>query len=146
MDFETIAEALEGGELKLNTTDVINIAVLATTRNELIDCDALRDIIAGLTGVKKTALEEFNSAKKEAEKADKEIVAQKAKEWFDALPVGTEVSWKMANGKICKGTKGEQKKDAKRGHVLLYEIPADSKAKNPKPDRYVVFDKFIVEE
>ena len=89
---------------------------------------------------KKTAAEDFKEMKKEMENANKEIVAARARQWFDTLEVGTEISW-IANGVVVYGTKGEQKPGLKRAHTILNEVEPGK-----KPDRHVPFDKLQVPE
>lgn len=146
MDFETIVESIESGEVKLTSMDLTNIVVMAATKDDHINCDILKNVITALQGVKKTAAEDFKEMKKEMENANKEIVAARARQWFDTLEVGTEISW-IANGVVVYGTKGEQKPGLKRAHTILNEVEPGK-----KPDRHVPFDKlqvpedFVVEE
>lgn len=143
MDFNTIIEALENGELTLSSEELTNIIVQATTKDEHINCDTLKDVISSLQSVKKTAMEDFKEMKKEIENANKADLAKIGKAYWDSLPLGAEIKW-QSTGKICEGTKGENKKGSKTAHCILNEIPADSKAKEPKPDRYVKYEKIIV--
>ena len=140
MDFETIAESIENGEVNLTSIELTNIVVMAVTKNDHINCDMLKDVITALQGVKKTALEDFKEMKKEIENANKEIAATRARQWFDTLEVGTEISW-IANGVVVYGTKGEQKSGLKRAHAILNETEVGK-----KPDRYVSFEKLQVPE
>jgi hypothetical protein len=142
MDFETIYEALSNGELKLSSAEITNMVVAATTKDDIIDCDILQEIITGLQGVKKTAKEEFKAMKKELDNSEKEKLAERAKAYFDTLTVGSPISWVKSDGTIMTGTVGEQKKGAKTAHVILSEVPADSK----RPDRYAKFHSIIVPE
>ena len=57
MDFETIYEAITNGELILSASDITNLAVAATTKDDIINCDTLQEVITGLQSVKKTAKE-----------------------------------------------------------------------------------------
>lgn len=140
MDFETIMESVENGEVVLSPIDLANFVVAAATKEDHINCDMLKEVIAALQGVKKTAIEDFKEMKKEFEEAEKKVVAEKAKTWFDTLEVGAELSW-IANGTIVYGTKGEQKPGLKRAHTILNEVEAGK-----KPDRHVPFEKLQVPE
>ena len=55
MDFESIYEAFENGELEMSTAELTNVVVAATTKKDVIDCDMLQEIITALQSVKKTA-------------------------------------------------------------------------------------------
>lgn len=142
MDFETIYEALSNGELKLSSAEITNMVVAATTKDDIIDCDVLQEVITGLQGVKKTAKEEFKAMKKELDNSEKEKLAERAKAYFATLTVGSPISWIKSDGTIMTGTVGEQKKGAKTAHVILSEVPEDSK----RPDRYAKFHSIIVPE
>lgn len=144
MTFDSICNEIMEGSLVLSATEVANIAVLATTKDDIINCDVLQEIITGLQGVKKTAREEYKEMKKELDNEQKEILAARARAYVASLNVGDRISWKKADGKIATGTLGIQKPGSKTAHVLLDEIPADSTAKNPKADRYAKFHTIIV--
>lgn len=144
MTFDSICNEIMEGTLVLSATEVANIAVLATTKDDIINCDVLQEIITGLQGVKKTAREEYKEMKKELDNEQKEILAARARAYVASLNVGDRISWKKADGKIATGTLGIQKPGSKTAHVLLDEIPADSTAKNPKADRYAKFHTIIV--
>ena len=144
MTFDEICNEIMEGTLTLSATEVANIAVLATTKDDVINCDVLQEIITGLQGVKKTAREEYKEMKKELDNEQKEILATRARAYVASLNVGDRISWKKADGKIATGTLGVQKPGSKTAHVLLDEIPADSTAKNPKADRYAKFHTIIV--
>ena len=144
MNFDSICNEIMEGTLSLSATEIANIAVLAVTKNDVINCDALQEIITGLQGVKKTAREEFKEMKKEIDNEQKEILAARARAYVETLNVGDRISWRKADGKIATGTLGVQKPGSKTAHVILDEIPADSTAKNPKPDRYAKFHAIIV--
>ena len=144
MTFDEICNEIMEGTLTLSATEVANIAVLATTKDDIINCDVLQEIITGLQGVKKTAREEYKEMKKELDNEQKEILAARARAYVASLNVGDRISWKKADGKIATGTLGVQKPGSKTAHVLLDEIPADSTAKNPKADRYAKFHTIIV--
>lgn len=143
MEILDISNAIENGEITLSPNDVAELATLAATKNEHIDCDFLRDVIMAVQAVKKTAKLDFEEAKKEIQKANKEALAEKGKAYWETLKVGDTISW-QSTGKILTGVVGENKKGSKTAHCLLNEIPADSKAKNPKLDRYVKYEKLIV--
>lgn len=146
MDFETIYEAITNGELELTSADLTNIVVAATTKDDVINCDNLQEVITALQGVKKTAKEEFAAMKKELDTEAKEKLAARARAYIATLPVGSPISWVKADGQMVTGTLGEQKKGAKTAHVILDEIPANSTAKSPKPDRYAKFHSIVVPE
>ena len=146
MDFETIYEAIANGELVLSASDITNLAVVATTKDDVINCDTLQEVITGLQGVKKTAKEEFKAMKKEIDDAAKDKLAERGRAYFATLNVGDPISWIKADGKVVFGTVGEQKKGAKTAHVLLNEIPENTTAKNPKLDRYAKFHSIVVPE
>ena len=143
MDFETILEALSNGELTLSAEELTNIVVQASTKDEHINCDTLREVISGINSVKKTAKDDFEQVKKDLVKADKAVLAARAQEYLATLKVGDPISW-IANDEVQNGTVGEQKKGAKTAHLILNEIPANSKAKEPKADRYVKYEKIQV--
>ena len=146
MDFEEIYEAIANGELVLSASDITNLAVAVTTKDDVINCDTLQEIITGLQGVKKTAKEEFAAMKKEIDNASKAELAARAMAYVASLSVGSPISWVKADGTVMTGTLGEQKKGAKTAHVILDEIPANTSAKNPKPDRYAKFHSIVVPE
>ena len=145
MDFTSIYNAIENGETILTPNDVAVLATLAATKNEHIDCDFLRDVIMAVQAVKKTAKLDFEEAKKELQKANKEILAEKGRAYWSTLKVGDTISW-QSTGKILTGVVGENKKNSKTAHCLLNEIPSNSKAQNPKFDRYVKYEKLIIPE
>jgi hypothetical protein len=146
MELSSIFESIESGEFKPSTLDLINLVCASLTKDDVIDCDKMQEVITGLQGVKKTAKEEFKALKKELDSAAKADIAVRGKAYFESLPVGAPISWVMTSGKVMTGTVGVQKKGAKTAHVILNEIPADSTAKNPKPDRYAKFHSIIVPE
>lgn len=146
MDFEEIYEAIANGELVLSASDITNLAVAATTKDDIINCDTLQEVITGLQGVKKTAKEEFAAMKKEIDNASKAELAARAMAYVASLKPGSPISWVKADGTVMTGTLGEQKKGAKTAHVILDEIPANTSAKNPKPDRYAKFHSIVVPE
>ena len=146
MDFETIYEAITNGEITLSATDITNLVVAATTKDDVINCDTLQEVITGLQGVKKTAKEEFAAMKKEMDNASKAELAARAMAYVATLKPGSPISWVKADGSVMTGTLGEQKKGAKTAHVILDEIPANTSAKNPKPDRYAKFHSIVVPE
>lgn len=146
MDFEEIYEAIANGELVLSASDITNLAVAATTKDDIINCDTLQEVITGLQGVKKTAKEEFAAMKKEIDNASKAELAARAMAYVASLEPGSPISWVKADGTVMTGTLGEQKKGAKTAHVILDEIPANTSAKNPKPDRYAKFHSIVVPE
>lgn len=146
MDFESIYEAFENGELEMSTAELTNVVVAATTKKDVIDCDMLQEIITALQSVKKTAKEEFAAMKKEADTEAKNKLAERGKAYFETLQVGSPISWVKADGSVITGTVGEQKKGAKTAHVILNEIPASTTSKNPKPDRYAKFNAIVVPE
>ena len=145
MNYLEIYNALENRELELTPNNVAELATLAATNNEHIDCDFLRDVIMAVQAVKKTDKLDFEEAKKEIQKANKEILAEKGKAYWKTLKIGDTISW-QSTGKILTGTVGENKNSSKTAHCLLNEIPVDSKAKNPKLDRYVKYEKIIIPE
>lgn len=145
MDFMSIAEAIENGEMVLTATELINLSVMAVTKDEHINCDALAEVIKGLQGVKKTAMEDFKSMQKELENENKEVLAQRGKAWFATLKVGDPITWHDTKSMtVIEGTVGETKKGAVRAHCILNEIPAGSKAQNPRADRYVPYNQLFV--
>ena len=146
MDFETIYEAITNGELILSASDITNLAVAATTKDDIINCDTLQEVITGLQSVKKTAKEEFAAMKKEMDNASKAELAARAMAYVATLKPGSPISWVKADGTVMTGTLGVQKKGTKTVHVILDEIPASSSAKNPKPDRYAKFHSIVVPE
>lgn len=146
MNFEEIYESLVSGELVLSSNEMTNLVVAATTKDDIINCDRLQEIITGLQGVKKTAKEEYDAMKKELETSNKEILAARGKAYFDTLKPGDPISWVMSTGAVMNGVVGEQKKGAKTAHVLLNEIPEKTTAKNPKLDRYAKFHSIVVPE
>jgi hypothetical protein len=145
MDFETIAEALNNGELTLDKDQLVMITIAAATKDEHIDCNILRDVMSDLQKVKKTAMEDFKEVEKEAKKMAAASLGEIGKAYLATLNVGDPIEW-ISNGMPQTGTVGEQKEGAKRAHLLLNEIPANSTAKTPKPDRYVPFDKIKIPE
>lgn len=146
MDFEEIYEAIVNGELVLSASDITNLAVAATTKDDIINCDTLQEVITGLQGVKKTAKEEFAAMKKEIDNASKAELAARAMAYVASLKPGSPISWVKADGTVMTGTLGKQKKGTKTAHVILDEIPANTSAKNPKPDRYAKFHSIVVPE
>lgn len=146
MDFEEIYEAIANGELVLSASDITNLAVAATTKDDIINCDTLQEVITGLQGVKKTAKEEFAAMKKEIDNASKAELAARAMAYVASLKPGSPISWVKADGTVMTGTLGKQKKGTKTAHVILDEIPANTSAKNPKPDRYAKFHSIVVPE
>ena len=145
MDFMEIMDSLESGETVLTPTDLTNLVVMACTKNEHINCNSLAEIIKGLQGVKKSASADFDAAQKEIEKENKAEVAKRARAWFATLKEGEPITWHDSKSlNVIEGTVGKQKEGNIRAHVLLNEIPANSKAQNPKPDRYVPFENLFV--
>lgn len=145
MDFMELVELVEAGEVTLTPTELTNLVVFASTKEEHINCDALAEVIKGLQGVKKTAAADFEAVKKELAKEDKEILNARGRAWFLTLKEGDPITWHDSKSlTVIEGTVGVLGKDAKRAHVLLNEIPANSKAQNPKPDRYVPFEQLFV--
>ena len=88
MNYLEIYNALENRELELTPNNVAELATLAATNNEHIDCDFLRDVIMAVQAVKKTAKLDFEEAKKEIQKANKEILAEKGKAYWKTLKIG----------------------------------------------------------
>lgn len=145
MEILDIFSAIENGEITLTPNDVAELTTISATKNEHIDCDFLRDVIMAVQAVKKTAKLDFEEAKKEIQKANKKVLAEKGKAYWETLKIGDTISW-QSTGKILTGIVGENKKGSKTAHCLLNEIPTDSKAKNPKLDRYVKYEKIIIPE
>lgn len=146
MDFEEVYEAIAGGELNLSSMELTNLVVAATTKDDVINCDVLQEVITGLQGVKKTAKDEFKVMKKNLDDAEKKKLAERARAYVESLQVGSPISWVLSSGQIMTGTVGEQKKGAKTAHVILAELPANSTAKSPKLDRYAKFHSIVVPE
>ena len=84
--------------------------------------------------------EKWEKENKTAQVADK---AARGLAYLKTLNTGAAIQWE-SNGEIQNGTVGEQKKGAKTAHLVLNEIPANSKAKEPKADRYVKYEKIVV--
>ena len=145
MDFNEIIETVEAGELTLSSEELVNLVILSVTKDEHINCDTLQEVISGLQATKKTAKADFEAVKKELAAADKAVLAERAKAYLKTLNVGDPISW-IANNEVQYGTVGEQKKGAATAHLILNEIPANSKAKDPKPDRHVKWEKIQVPE
>lgn len=145
MDFEEVYEAIAGGELNLSSMELTNLVVAATTKDDVINCDVLQEVITGLQGVKKTAKDEFKVMKKNLDDAEKKKLAERARAYVESLQVGSPISWVLSSGQIMTGTVGEQK-GTKTAHVILNEIPANSTAKSPKLDRYAKFHSIVVPE
>ena len=141
MSIDEIYESITSGEITLDTLEITNLVVGAVTKEDVIDCDKLQEIITGLQGVKKTAKEEFKAFKEEINKVAKEELAIKGKAYFDTLKVGDPVSWIKTDGTVLRGTVGEQKKGNKTAHVILDDVPD-----NGKPDRHVKYHFIIVPE
>ena len=106
----------------------------------------MQEVITGLQSVKKTAKEEFAAMKKEMDNASKAELAARAMAYVATLKPGTPISWVKSDGTVMTGTLGVQKKGTKTVHVILDEIPANTSAKNPKPDRYAKFHSIVVPE
>ena len=145
MDFNTIAEALNNGELTLSKDEIVMITIAAATKDEHIDCNLLRDVMSDLQKVKKTAMEDFKEVEKEMQKAAKADLGKIGQAYLATLNVGDTIEW-ISNGQPQHGTVGEQKQGSKRAHLILDEIPETSTAKTPKADRYVPFDKIKIPE
>lgn len=146
MEFDEIYEAVSNGEMEMGTDELTNLVVAALTKDGIINCDTLQEVITGLQGVKKTAKKEYEDFKKQIADASKEELATRSKAYVETLQQGERITWMKSDGQIATGTLGEQKKGSKTVHVLLDEIPANSTAKNPKPDRYVKYHAIIVPE
>ena len=145
MDFMEIAKIVENNKTKLSSSDLVNLVIVATVSNDVINCNTISEVIKGLQSVKKAAMQDFKDAQSEQLKADKKIIADKVKEWFFTLKVGEPISWHDSKTLTpIFGTVGEQKKDAKRAHVILNEIPSNTKSKNPRADRYIPFENLFM--
>ena len=139
MTFDEIAAALNEKELSFSADEIVMMAVAASTREEYIDCNFLKDVMSGLQKVKKTAMEDFKEVEKEMKKTESAKQADIGKAYLSTLKVGDPIQW-MANGEVQEGTVGEPGKGDKTAHLILNYVADPSK----KPDRPVKFDKIVV--
>ena len=142
MNFDEIAKELNDGTLSLTADEITTIIIASTTKDEVIDCDMISEIISKLQKVKKVAIDDYKAIKKETQSkqtAEKSLIGEK---YFLTLPVGSTVSYKMADGTIVEGKVGSHKKGTKRAHIILEELPAGSTDYN----RYRKFEDIIIPE
>ena len=104
-----------------------------------------KEVMKQLGVERSNRMEDREIWEKTQKKTLKQQTADRGLAYLQTLEVGTPIQW-MSNGEVQNGTVGEQKKGSKTAHLILNEIPANSKAKNPKADRYVQYDKIIVPE
>ena len=93
MTFDEIAAALNEKELSFSADEIVMMAVAASTREEYIDCNFLRDIMSGLQKVKKTAMEDFKEIEKEMKKSESAKQADIGKAYLSTLKVGDPIQW-----------------------------------------------------
>ena len=144
MDKTSIVSAIENGELTLSVEDIVEVVTSASMNGENINCDILKAVVAGVQAVKKTAMENFKIAQKEQAKADKEVLADRARAYWATLSIGDPVAYKKVDGTILEGTVGEVKEGSKNAHVILNEVPAGAKSDNL--NRYPAYNTICVPE
>jgi len=125
------------------TTSIIDQLSVKNENGEVVSFDLaqLDAIITELRGIAKDVRVKNKDAEKDKADADKAILAERAKAYYDSLAVGDSVSYVDASGKEWEGVKIETK--SKSGMTAALELvnpPAG--AKNTK--RYPKFHQVVV--
>lgn len=117
MEADELMEMIQGQELKLEPSQVVNLVLLSAMKDDIIDCDFLQTVIVGIQSIKKSAKKDYKEYMANSKKENDEKLAKEAKEKIAQMQKGDFIQWKDSKGNQFCGT--FEKCTEKRVHVIL---------------------------